>query len=139
MTCSFAVALRLATDSELIARQLFEPLMMQMIHWFTKNVSYESPETMTLLDTIIAGVGDGMNSNLRDFSAKCLSEFLHWSIKQVQNRRVFFLTIFSTSLPLPLVREIRRRIPITPSRCLNVCTRSPSTRTLISASGLPSL
>lgn len=49
--------LRLAVDVELIARQLFEPLVMQLIHWFTRNQSYENVETMVLLDVIVEAVG----------------------------------------------------------------------------------
>jgi DNA-dependent protein kinase catalytic subunit len=49
--------LRLATDVELIARQLFEPMMLQLIHWFTRNQSYENVETMVLLDVIVEAVG----------------------------------------------------------------------------------
>lgn len=78
----FPVVLRLATDVDSISRQLFEPLVMQLIHWFTKNVSFESPETMALLDAIIAGVSDPTNSTLRDVSAKYVAEFLRWSVKQ---------------------------------------------------------
>ena len=30
--------------------------MLQMIHWFTKNTQYESPDTMALLDAILVSV-----------------------------------------------------------------------------------
>jgi len=35
-----------------VARQLFEPLTMQVIHWFSGNKKSESEETTTLLDAI---------------------------------------------------------------------------------------
>lgn len=78
----FPVIIRLATDVELITRQLFEPLAMQLIHWFTRNTQEENPETMTLLDSIIESVSNEHNGPLRVFCAKCLTEFLKWSIKQ---------------------------------------------------------
>ena len=36
-----------------VAEQLFRPLVFQMIHWFTRNTQYESPDTMALLDAIL--------------------------------------------------------------------------------------
>lgn len=81
--------LQLAVDVEQITRQLFEPLMMQLIHWYTKNATPENLETMALLDSIIDAVGNPTDGALREFSAKCLTEFLHWSIKQ-STVKVFF-------------------------------------------------
>jgi len=77
----FPSLIRLACDVELVARQLFEPLVFQLIHWFTKNAQYENEETMNLLDAIVDAVGNHSNGGLRDFAAKCLSEFLKWSLK----------------------------------------------------------
>jgi len=74
--------LKLAVDVEQITRQLFEPLAMQLIHWYTKNARAENTETMAVLDAIVNAVGNASDSALREFSAKCLSEFLQWSIKQ---------------------------------------------------------
>lgn len=45
----FPALIRLASDVDQISRQLFEPLVMQIIHWFTKNRVAENEETMTLL------------------------------------------------------------------------------------------
>ncbi len=36
-----------------VAEQLFRPLMFQLIHWFTRNTQYESPDTIALLDAIL--------------------------------------------------------------------------------------
>ena len=36
-----------------MAKQLFEPLMMQLIHWFTGNHKFESDDTVALLDTLM--------------------------------------------------------------------------------------
>jgi len=37
---------------------------------------------MVLLDVIIEAVGDSSSGALRDFSSRCLAEFLQWSVKQ---------------------------------------------------------
>ncbi|XP_077979786.1 DNA-dependent protein kinase catalytic subunit-like [Glandiceps talaboti] len=81
------VLLQLACDVEQVARQLFEPLVMQLIHWFTCNKKFESPETMTMLDAILDGICHPTDTALRDFSAKCTKEFLYWSIKQTSKKQ----------------------------------------------------
>ena len=73
---------RLACDVDQFVRQLFNDLVMQMIHWFTGNRKYESKETIILLECIIECLVDEKNSSLRDFSALALREFLIWSIKR---------------------------------------------------------
>ncbi|KAK6170524.1 hypothetical protein SNE40_018898 [Patella caerulea] len=78
----FPAMLQLACDVELVSKQLFEPLTMQIIHWFTNNKMAESMETMALLDTIFDSIIQSSDTALRDFSAKCLREFLKWSLKQ---------------------------------------------------------
>jgi DNA-dependent protein kinase catalytic subunit len=63
------------------ARQLFSPLVFQMIHWFTGNRKYESLDTIELLNCIMSCLVDEKDAALRDFSATALKEFLKWSIK----------------------------------------------------------
>ncbi|XP_070581112.1 DNA-dependent protein kinase catalytic subunit-like [Ptychodera flava] len=81
------VLLQLACDVEQVSRQLFEPLVMQMIHWFTNNKKFESPETIAMLDAILDGICHPTDTALRDFSAKCTKEFLKWSIKQTSKKQ----------------------------------------------------
>ncbi|XP_069813698.1 DNA-dependent protein kinase catalytic subunit isoform X2 [Dendropsophus ebraccatus] len=79
---TFPVLLRLACDVDQVTRQLYEPLVMGIIHWFTNNKKFESPDTVALLDSFLDGIVDPGNSTLRDFSGRCIQEFLKWSIKQ---------------------------------------------------------
>ena len=39
-----------------VARQLYEPLVMQLIHWFTNNKKFESQDTVALLEAILVSV-----------------------------------------------------------------------------------
>ncbi|KAK0048622.1 DNA-dependent protein kinase catalytic subunit, partial [Biomphalaria pfeifferi] len=82
----FPSLLQLACDVELVCKELFEPLMLQLIHWFTNNKMAESPETMALLDCIFDGLIQSNDMALRDFCAKCLREFLKWSLKQISRK-----------------------------------------------------
>lgn len=36
-----------------VTRQLFEPLVMQLIHWFTNNKKFESEDTVAVLEAIL--------------------------------------------------------------------------------------
>ncbi|XP_076445486.1 DNA-dependent protein kinase catalytic subunit-like [Babylonia areolata] len=82
----FPPLLALACDVEQVCRQLFEPLVMQLIHWFTGTNKGESPESMALLNAIFDGLVQQEDTMLRDFCARCLREFLYWSIKQTTKK-----------------------------------------------------
>ncbi|XP_072306662.1 DNA-dependent protein kinase catalytic subunit [Eucyclogobius newberryi] len=103
----FPVLLRLACDVDQVTRQLFEPLVMQLIHWFTNNKKFESQDTVAVLEAILDGVVDPMNSTLRDFCGRCIEEFVKWSIKQTTpkqqeksptNMKSLFKRIYSLAL-----------------------------------------
>uniref|UniRef100_A0A8C6YCR5 DNA-dependent protein kinase catalytic subunit n=1 Tax=Naja naja TaxID=35670 RepID=A0A8C6YCR5_NAJNA len=78
----FPVLLRLACDVDQVTRQLYGTLVMELIHWFTNNKKFESQDTVTLLEAILDGIVDPVDSTLRDFCGQCVHEFLKWSIKQ---------------------------------------------------------
>ncbi|XP_068437827.1 DNA-dependent protein kinase catalytic subunit [Clinocottus analis] len=103
----FPVLLRLACDVDQVTRQLFEPLVMQLIHWFTNNKKFESQDTVAVLEAIMDGVVDPMDSTLRDFCGRCIEEFVKWSIKQTSpmqqeksptNMKSLFKRIYSLAL-----------------------------------------
>ncbi|GFQ67396.1 DNA-dependent protein kinase catalytic subunit [Trichonephila clavata] len=78
----FPGLLELACDVEQVTKQLFRPLVLQIIHWFTCSRVSKCPETSVILLCLWDGVTDSQNAALRDFSAMCLREFFLWSIKQ---------------------------------------------------------
>uniref|UniRef100_A0A3B4TQG3 DNA-dependent protein kinase catalytic subunit n=1 Tax=Seriola dumerili TaxID=41447 RepID=A0A3B4TQG3_SERDU len=103
----FPVLLRLACDVDQVTRQLFEPLVMQLIHWFTNNKKFESQDTVAVLEAILDGVVDPIDSTLRDFCGRCIEEFVKWSIKQTTpkqqeksptNMKSLFKRIYSLAL-----------------------------------------
>ncbi len=53
--CTFDGSELRMCDCFQVAEQLFRPLVFQMIHWFTRNTQYESPDTITLLEAILVG------------------------------------------------------------------------------------
>ena len=84
----FPVLLELACDMEKIAKQIFEPLVLQLIAWFAKNKEYESELTVALLSAIFDGLSHPENSALRDFSATCVESFVSWTIKQTSDKEL---------------------------------------------------
>ncbi|EGC36942.1 DNA-dependent protein kinase subunit [Dictyostelium purpureum] len=77
----FPSLLCLSTDVEQVTKQLFQPLVFQIIHWFTRNKKQENDDTMNLLNSIVDAVGNPYDGARRDFAGKCLCEFAKWSLK----------------------------------------------------------
>ena len=46
-----------------VAEQLFRPLVFQLVHWFTGNTQYESPDTIALLEAFLVRVELSHHSN----------------------------------------------------------------------------
>ncbi|CAG9767394.1 unnamed protein product [Ceutorhynchus assimilis] len=74
--------LQLGCDIDQVVRQIFEPLFMQLVHWYTSKVQRESPHLAVIIDVLMEGVTHPTNSSLRDFSGKSLNEFVKWTVKQ---------------------------------------------------------
>ncbi|KAI9329679.1 NUC194 domain-containing protein [Zopfochytrium polystomum] len=83
----FPVLLQLAADLEPVARDLFRPLTIQLVHWLTRNMQSENPETMALLQSCFDAAVSS-NGTLRDFGADCLLEYLKWSIKHATDKEL---------------------------------------------------
>jgi DNA-dependent protein kinase catalytic subunit len=77
----FPVMLRLAIDPDQIAREMYQLLYSQIIHWLTNNAHAENPETIELLQTFL-DAACSTDAGLRDYGAECIQEFVKWSIKQ---------------------------------------------------------
>ncbi|KAK9867398.1 hypothetical protein WJX84_001490 [Apatococcus fuscideae] len=87
MRCLYPVVLRLAASAEPIAQQLFHPLIMSLIHWFTRS-RREAAETVALLDAVMEGLANATSAGVRDLCASAVREFLHWSFKHNLNNAV---------------------------------------------------
>jgi hypothetical protein len=71
-------AVLLACDSDPVANQLFNPLVLQAVRWFTKAAN--SPDSASVLDALFDSL-TSTNASVRDFSAKCIRENFVWVIK----------------------------------------------------------
>ncbi|KAI8079021.1 uncharacterized protein B0P05DRAFT_470219, partial [Gilbertella persicaria] len=77
----FPVMLKLANDPDQIAREMFQALYAQVIHWLTNNAQSENNETIALLQALLEA-SCSSDAGLRDYGAECIQEFVKWSIKQ---------------------------------------------------------
>jgi DNA-dependent protein kinase catalytic subunit len=77
----FPKLLQLAACNDMIASQLFSPLVLQLIRWYTRSTQHEDMRTMALLQSIFASVSSPHDAKLREYSTTCLAEFFKWSVK----------------------------------------------------------
>ncbi|XP_029675337.1 DNA-dependent protein kinase catalytic subunit-like isoform X2 [Formica exsecta] len=72
----------LGCDSDEVVRGLFQPLMLQLMHWLSSRLMLLSPLVSPVLDSLFDSLTDDSNPALREFSGTCLAEFTRWSLKQ---------------------------------------------------------
>ncbi|KOC69903.1 DNA-dependent protein kinase catalytic subunit [Habropoda laboriosa] len=82
----YPALLNLGCDYDEAARQIFQPLMLQLTHWLSSKFMLKSPATIYFLDSLFEGLNNDSNSSLREFSGICLAEFTKWSIKQSDSK-----------------------------------------------------
>ena len=80
--------IKLATEIELVSRQLFEPLVFQIVRWFSSSRVFEHPEVESLLEALIEGASSRNNSALRDMCSNAVAEFAKWSLKQMSEKDI---------------------------------------------------
>uniref|UniRef100_A0A1B0CHQ8 DNA-dependent protein kinase catalytic subunit CC3 domain-containing protein n=1 Tax=Lutzomyia longipalpis TaxID=7200 RepID=A0A1B0CHQ8_LUTLO len=69
----------LGCDSDVAVQQMFEPLLMQIMHYKAKPNQDGINE---LLDAIMENLSHPANAAVRDLAARCLREFVSWTLKQ---------------------------------------------------------
>lgn len=60
---------------EQVTRQLFEPLVMQLIHWFTNNKKFESQDTIAVLEAIMVIISLGICTLVKQVSVDLVYHF----------------------------------------------------------------
>ncbi|CAL8086577.1 unnamed protein product [Orchesella dallaii] len=78
----FKSMMKLGCDSDICVRQLFNPLCLQAIHWFSKP---SSPYGEILLQILTENLSQHEDPNLREFAAVCIGEYFSWSMKHSQS------------------------------------------------------
>ena len=76
------IMIGLGSDDDLTIRQMFEPLMMQIMHYFSQASKILTPLTPVIFECLLAAISHPKNCNVRDLAARLLREFLIWLFKQ---------------------------------------------------------
>ena len=76
----FPCVFRLAVDGDPVSNQLFQPLVMQLIHWFTTKTEHRKV-AVELLNAILEGLESKDNGKLREASSKFLAEFIRYTLR----------------------------------------------------------
>ncbi|KAK7790685.1 hypothetical protein R5R35_009591 [Gryllus longicercus] len=84
----FLPVLQLGCDSDDVVFQLFNPLIYQLAHWYSSPFQLRSKNSEIFVNTLLDGIAHPSDSSLRDISARCLREFVEWSIKQHTSHRL---------------------------------------------------
>lgn len=85
----FPAVRRLAVDVDVVTRRLFEPLLFQLIHWFS-NAEGENPDARALVDSLMEGMSgeDGSGKLVRAVCARGILEFLSYGIRQRSKKQL---------------------------------------------------
>ncbi|XP_029034556.2 DNA-dependent protein kinase catalytic subunit-like [Osmia bicornis bicornis] len=83
----YPALLNLGCDFDETARNIFQPLILQLTHWLSSKFMLKSPATIYFLDSLFNGLSNESNSSLREFSGICLAEFSKWSMRQSDDDR----------------------------------------------------
>lgn len=74
--------LQLGCDSDAAVQQMFEPLLMQIMHYLSRRDQNENASAKILMKHLLDNISHPTQSAVRDLAARCLREFLVWTIKQ---------------------------------------------------------
>lgn len=88
----------LGCDSDEVVRGLFQPLMLQLMHWLSSRIMLLSPVVSPVLASLFDSLTDDSNPALREFSGTCLAEFTRWSLKYVEFIAFFVINKTDNSL-----------------------------------------
>lgn len=108
----------LAADKDETIRQMFEPLLKQIIHYFSKSDKILSPMTKVLIETLMAMISCQSNSSVQDLSSLLLNEFLRWMNRQCdksqrQSSPINLVDLFHEMRKMSLETDESRRMGAT--------------------------
>lgn len=76
----------LGADEDLTVRQLYEPLLMQMMHYFSQPSKILSSLSSTLIESLMLMISH-KNNCVQDLSARLLREFIVWLFRQTNKNQ----------------------------------------------------
>lgn len=108
----------LGADKDQTIRQLFEPLLMQMTHFYSQPSKILSPMATVLVESLMASICHRGNSGVQDLSARLLREFLIWlyratDAEQRKASPIKLVDLFYEMRKMSIETDLSRRIGAT--------------------------
>lgn len=108
----------LGADKDQTVRQLFEPLLMQMMHYFAQPSKILSPMATALIESLMTMICYRGNSGVQDMSARLLREFILWLNKTTdRNQRlaspIKLVDLFYEMKKMSIETDVSRRLGAT--------------------------
>jgi hypothetical protein len=80
----FPALLELAGDLDVVARQLFEGLVFQLVRWYSGARSQADADALAVLDSLAEGAAHADGGPTRELCIRGVVEFLKFAVKQVR-------------------------------------------------------
>ncbi|XP_055310881.1 DNA-dependent protein kinase catalytic subunit-like [Sitodiplosis mosellana] len=80
--------LELGCDGDVGVQQMFEPLVMQTMHYLSKRNQLPTAGTQILLTCLFDAISHPSNLSVRDLASRSLREFLSWAFRQTNKDQV---------------------------------------------------
>lgn len=77
----------LGCEEDETIHRLFEPLLMQMMHYYSQHQKITSPFATVLVEVLMETISYHGNSGIQDLSARLLREFILWLMKQTNRQQ----------------------------------------------------
>lgn len=75
----------LGSDGDDAVKQMFEPMLMQIIRYMTRRSQILHAGVGIFCEQLMEGISHPSNTAIRDLSARCLREFVKWNMKELTN------------------------------------------------------
>lgn len=108
----------LGADKDQTVRELFEPLLMQMMHYFSHKDRILQDMTKVTVESLMETICYRGNSGVQDLSARLLREFLLWLEKQTDRQHrnlapVKLVDLFQEMKKMSIETDASRRLGAT--------------------------
>ncbi|XP_062561141.1 DNA-dependent protein kinase catalytic subunit-like [Armigeres subalbatus] len=111
--------LQLATDTDIAVCQMFEPLLFQIIHYLTQPSKIGLKGTEILASCLMESISHPTDTSVRDLAARCIREFLVWTVRQTPvNQRSALSSSSSANLSVMLEKLRTFSLDSNPNRRL---------------------
>lgn len=82
------IMLEMGCDGDVGVQQMFEPLVMQTMHYMSKDDQLQNEGTEILMKCLMNAISHPTNLPVRDLASRSLREFLSWTFRQAKQEQL---------------------------------------------------